>query len=127
MSDISFNPNDWDAMTASDGRMFFYRTGIDWHVTCDQCGQLFKYTRPNRRYCSAACKQKAYRERRAAGSPPMMRVIAFMDADRKTRRRVQPMECIFCHDDMWYLEEAHAHACDGCGAVFTRRHGWSRD
>jgi hypothetical protein len=32
--------------------------------SCEQCGETFDATRSDQRYCSPACKQRAYRERR---------------------------------------------------------------
>lgn len=33
-------------------------------VSCMQCGEHFHTDRPHTKYCSAACSQKAYRERK---------------------------------------------------------------
>jgi hypothetical protein len=35
---------------------------------CEWCGEPFAATRADARYCSAACKQKAYRARRASAT-----------------------------------------------------------
>lgn len=33
---------------------------------CDQCGRAFESTKPSARYCSGACRQRAYRLRKGA-------------------------------------------------------------
>lgn len=37
-----------------------------WTITCEQCSEHFDASRWDARYCSSACKQKAYRARRIA-------------------------------------------------------------
>jgi hypothetical protein len=36
---------------------------------CETCGQSFEATRADAKYCSATCKQAAYRERRVTDNP----------------------------------------------------------
>ena len=35
-----------------------------WSIACEVCGDWFETTSGKATYCSTACKQKAYRERR---------------------------------------------------------------
>jgi hypothetical protein len=37
-------------------------------ATCETCGETFTPTRSDSRYCSPACRQKAYRERKSEGA-----------------------------------------------------------
>lgn len=37
----------------------------DIQVPCDWCGTMFSSTRSTARYCTPACKQEAYRDRKA--------------------------------------------------------------
>jgi hypothetical protein len=39
-------------------------------VTCQGCGSTFTATRPDARYCSGPCRQRAYRTRRHAETQP---------------------------------------------------------
>ena len=43
--------------------------------TCAVCGKPFVARHPGARYCSAACRQKAYRQRKAQGRPKRARLI----------------------------------------------------
>lgn len=36
--------------------------------TCVKCGSRLPYQRVDRQYCGSACKQKAYRDRKAAAA-----------------------------------------------------------
>lgn len=39
-------------------------THLQWVVQCRQCDRLFHSKRPHTKYCSTACSQRAYRDRR---------------------------------------------------------------
>jgi hypothetical protein len=56
--------------------------------TCDQCGKVFEPTRTDARFCSVACKQKAYRDRhRVTDDAPRARRASVSRNARRRRKR----------------------------------------
>jgi regulatory GntR family protein len=54
-------------------------TDLDRTQTCASCGQPFAVTRSDARYCSPACRQRSYRQRRVP-VPDCQRVAELMRA-----------------------------------------------
>lgn len=56
--------HDWVACSPRCRRRV-YRGNVWGRSTCDGCGEAFDASRADARYCSSACRQRAYRQRRA--------------------------------------------------------------
>lgn len=83
--------------------------------TCDGCREAFTPTRADARYCSPACRQRAYRDRREAGRPKRRRrpiTDEWRDAARDLRRAAERLDRL-AKDDRFAANLATIHAISG--------------
>jgi len=72
---------------------------------CEYCGRDVEYSIAEsalRIYCSNACKQKAYRERKKRSNSDFDNVLMWKCGDCGQKQFVEPSSaCEFCHGDNW--------------------------